>query len=64
MSTPMKTCLYCQTENEAGSTCCTHCGMTLPNKNPKDKQKKIKFFIKAFWAIVIFCLVMIYYLPR
>jgi uncharacterized paraquat-inducible protein A len=64
MTTQLKKCLYCQTENDAENSRCSHCGMTLPNKHPQDKQKKIKFFIKAFWAIVIFCLVMIYYLPR
>ncbi len=64
MNTPLKKCLYCQTENDVTRDSCSHCGMALPNKHPQDKQKKLNFFIKAFWAIVLFCVVMMYYLPR
>ncbi|MCW8866569.1 MAG: DnrP protein [Colwellia sp.] len=64
MTSSPKKCLYCQTENEGATENCEHCGMPLPSKHPQDKQKKISFFIKAFWAIVIFCIVMMYYLPR
>jgi len=59
-----KKCLYCQTDNEATNKNCSHCGMELPNKHPQDKQKKLSLFIKAFWGITIFCVVMMYYLPR
>lgn len=64
MSKPSKKCLYCQGENEATNEICQHCGMDLPDKHPHDKRSKISFFIKAFWAIVIFCVFMIFYLPR
>lgn len=59
-----KACLYCQTENNSDDEICNHCGMTLPKKPPQDKQTKISFFVKAFWLIVLFCIVMMAYLPR
>lgn len=59
-----KKCLYCQGNNKASDTHCQHCGMALPDKHPHSKDSKIKFFVKVFWVIVIFCVVMIFYLPR
>ena len=59
-----KKCLFCQTENNRENESCTHCGMALPTKHPHDKQSKISFFVKAFWGIVLFCVVMMIYLPR
>lgn len=62
MNTEKKYCLYCQTSNEPEQQHCVNCGMPLSNKNIK--QGKINFFIKIFWAIVLFCAFMILYLPR
>jgi len=61
-----KTCLYCQTENSgnSGDELCHHCGMALPEKHPNDRSIKVKFFVKAFWIIALFCLIMVLYLPR
>ncbi|MBL4764157.1 MAG: DnrP protein [Colwellia sp.] len=64
MNKNSKQCLYCQVENDIDNEHCSHCGMALPTKHPNDKQTKINFFIKAFWAIVLFCVIMIFYLPR
>ena len=64
MSEQGKKCLYCQCDNNETDVTCKHCGMALPIKHPNDKRSKINFFVKAFWAIVIFCVVMIFYLPR
>ena len=67
MNEQSKKCLYCQGENkqnDVNNDSCQHCGMALPKNHPQDKRRKISFFIKAFWIIVIFCIVMIYYLPR
>lgn len=64
MSQTNKKCLYCQGDNSAENENCQHCGMLLPEKHPQDKRSKINFFIKAFWGIVIFCAVMMFYLPR
>lgn len=64
MSNQIKKCLYCQGDNNEVDAQCRHCGMALPQKHPNDRSTKVKFFVKAFWAIVIFCVVMIFYLPR
>lgn len=62
MNAENKICLYCQTPNDEQQDNCQNCGMPLSNKTVK--QNKISFFIKAFWAIVLFCAFMIYFLPR
>lgn len=64
MNEQSKKCLFCQGNNNENDSHCQHCGMALPVKHPHDKRSKISFFIKAFWGIVIFCVVMIIYLPR
>ena len=79
MKKEIKTCLFCQTENEyqfdveenkdqqdkgIADYQCRHCGMALPDKHPNDRKPKIAFFVKAFWLIVLFCLCMVIYLPR
>ena len=69
MSDSSRKCLYCQGENsvtagDVNNVNCKHCGMELPKKHPQDKKSKIRFFIKMFLVIVIFCVVMMYYLPR
>lgn len=66
MSQIKKTCLYCQTENISNGDIqqCKHCGMDLPEKHPNDRSLKVKFFVKAFWLIALFCLIMVFYLPR
>lgn len=64
MSQQTKKCLYCEVENDSNNENCSHCGMALPIKHPKDKQKNIKFFVKAFWGIALFCLIMVFFLPR
>ena len=64
MNKEAKKCLYCQGDNDKNANDCRHCGMTLPQKHPHDKRSKINFFIKAFWVIVVFCVVMMIYLPR
>jgi hypothetical protein len=64
MSQNSKKCLYCEVENDINNENCSHCGMALPMKHPHDKKSKISFFIKAFWGIVLFCIIMVFYLPR
>lgn len=64
MSQNTKKCLFCQVENDDQNENCSHCGMALPAKHPHDKKTKISFFVKAFWGIVIFCVLMMIYLPR
>jgi len=62
MNSEKKHCLYCQTPNDNEQTNCANCGMPLSNKTVK--QGKISFFVKAFWVIVLFCAIMMFYLPR
>jgi len=69
MGEQSRKCLFCQgdndqSENSVNIETCRHCGMALPKKHPQNKQSKISFFIKAFWIIVIFCVLMMFYLPR
>ena len=63
MSSERIKCLFCQTENLTESESCSNCGMALAKNHPEGKARR-GFFIKAFLAIVIFCLMMMYYLPR
>mgnify|MGYP007014080091 CR=1 FL=1 len=72
MSNKMITCLFCQSINrcevqhdetkEVGN--CANCGMPLSKETPDSKSARKKRFLPFFWFVVIFCLVMIFYLPR
>ena len=68
MNRDTKICLYCQTplpgDLAKDQDDCTHCGMPLGDKHPHSRKSKLSFFVKAFWGIVLFCVVMMIYLPR
>ncbi|WP_206485826.1 DnrP protein [Thalassotalea sp. G2M2-11] len=69
MSKEVITCLYCQSPNEIDNEQndignCENCGMPLTQHAPEGRLSRLKRFLPFFWAIVIFCLVMIFYLPR
>lgn len=67
MSQKTKICLFCQTENivtDNDNNQCQQCGMELPEKHPNDRNIKVRFFVKAFWLIALFCIVMVFFLPR
>ncbi|WOH36123.1 DnrP protein [Thalassotalea fonticola] len=64
MSDQKTPCLYCQTLNEAGQSDCKNCGMPIAEYHPQSRKRGLKLFHKAFWLIVIFCVFMIFYLPR
>jgi predicted nucleic acid-binding Zn ribbon protein len=57
-------CLFCQTKNDADVESCKNCGMALAKDHPESENTRQRFFVKAFWGIVIFCIVMMIYLPR
>ncbi|GLX76934.1 hypothetical protein tinsulaeT_02740 [Thalassotalea insulae] len=57
-------CLYCQTPNDSQNTHCQNCGMAMPKKHPESAKVKQKLFKYFFWAIALFCLIMMFYLPR
>ena len=53
-------CKHCGGSVEAGDANCSHCGIPLPPNLGKSPQKK---FILFFIALIIFCFVMIIWLP-
>ncbi|MGB1198336.1 MAG: DnrP protein [Thalassotalea sp.] len=57
-------CLYCQSNNKLEDINCQHCGMPLATKHPESANTKQKAFKPIFIGIVIFCIVMMFYLPR
>ncbi len=57
-------CLYCQTMNQDDSEACSNCGMPIAEFHPEDRKRGVKFFGKVFWLIAIFCIIMVFYLPR
>jgi len=67
-------CLYCDTENTLAQgdgvkkihkeKACCNCGMTLPQCHPHSGTYRRRIFKYAFWPIVIFCIIMMIYLPR
>ncbi|MGB1262579.1 MAG: DnrP protein [Cognaticolwellia sp.] len=63
MSEKQVPCLFCQVKNDSSLSHCSHCGMALAKNHPAGKARRV-FFSKAFWAIVIFCILMMFYLPR
>jgi len=54
------TCKHCGSSVEAGDENCSHCGIPLPPDYGKSPQKK---FVLFFIGLVIFCLVMLLWLP-
>jgi hypothetical protein len=72
MPNRMVTCLYCQSinnvENKQGNednyNHCKNCGMPLSKETPNSVGARKKRFLPFFWFVVIFCIVMVFYLPR
>lgn len=54
-------CKHCGGDTEASDKACSHCGIPLPPDHGKNSQRK---FILFFIALVIFCAVMVIWLPR
>ncbi len=57
-------CLYCGSDNEETQSDCQNCGMALPERHPHSGSFRRKVFAKAFIGITLFCLIMMYFLPR
>lgn len=53
-------CKHCGGAIEAGDKTCTHCGIPLPPNLGKSSQRK---FVLFFIALIIFCFIMIIWLP-
>jgi predicted amidophosphoribosyltransferase len=60
-SRPNLNCEHCGGEVTAGDKNCSHCGIPLPPDFGKNPRKK---FVLFFIALIVFCVVMIIWLPR
>lgn len=56
----MAECSHCGREVKAEDTVCESCGIPLP---PHHADKRQRTFIPWFIALVIFCFVMMFWLP-
>ena len=64
MSADTITCLFCQTKNDADVDTCKKCGMALSKDTPDSTGVRRVRFKKWYWIVFIFCIFMIFYLPR
>lgn len=64
MSSEKVKCLYCQSDNAAIESHCSHCGMPLAKNHPESTNTKIKMFKPFYIVIVVFAIIMMFYLPR
>lgn len=62
-------CLICQSQNDVEENeevlgNCKNCGMALSNQTPNSVGARKKRFLPFFWFVVVFCIVMVFFLPR
>jgi uncharacterized paraquat-inducible protein A len=57
-------CHFCQTLNPVERELCMRCGMALPEPRSTRLRRTRRLFLLLFAGIVLFCAVMIWYLPR
>ncbi len=60
----MAQCLYCQQDNPPQEQNCQRCGMALPRQQEQKAAQKLQRFKWFVLLLTIFCLVMIFWLPR
>ena len=60
----MPKCLYCQDENPPQEAECQNCGMPLPALADTAGARRQRSFLLFCIALMIFCAVMILWLPR
>ena len=60
----MPICLYCQHDNPADQSSCDNCGMSLPEHTERNKAQRLLRFKLFVIGLVIFCAIMIVWLPR
>lgn len=56
----MAECSHCGSDVNAEDTRCASCGIPLP---PNHAEQRHRTFIRWFIALVIFCFVMMFWLP-
>ncbi|WP_211829533.1 hypothetical protein [Kistimonas asteriae] len=59
-----KQCLYCRAMSRQSETHCTQCGMPLPDSLHTGQTRRQQYFWLSFTAISLFCLIMVFWLPR
>lgn len=59
-----RACHYCTALNTVSQTVCSRCGMPLPAIRFDHRRRLLRRFTWAFVAVVLFCAVMVWYLPR
>lgn len=57
---PTLSCNHCSGQVAEGEKKCPHCGIPLPPDFGQESQKRFKVF---FVLLIVFCAVMIYWLP-
>ncbi|MCP5325156.1 MAG: DnrP protein [Oceanospirillaceae bacterium] len=57
-------CFYCHHKNDQHLDLCPHCGMPRLLRRPWQGRGKQVLFQYWFWLVVVFCLVMVVWLPR
>lgn len=60
----MAHCLYCQQDNPVDEGNCQHCGMPLPRQQEHNAARRLQRFKWFVIALSLFCLFMIFWLPR
>lgn len=50
--------------DSGNDNCCTNCGMALPQCHPHSSENRTRVFKIAYVLIAVFCVVMVFYLPR
>ncbi len=60
----MATCLYCQHDNSTEQSVCENCGMNLPQNTERNQERRLLRFKWFVFGLVIFCAIMIVWLPR
>ena len=59
-----KQCLYCRSTTRHSATSCSQCGMPLPDSLNTGQTRRQQHFWLSFTAISLFCLIMVFWLPR
>ncbi|WP_071870285.1 hypothetical protein [Atopomonas hussainii] len=60
----MKRCLYCNHSQADSAAECERCGMALPESEASSVHRKQRWFVLFWLALVVFCFVMFFALPR
>lgn len=60
----MRQCLYCQQHSTEEHADCPQCGMPLPVSQEQAKQQRLRRFAWFCALLTLFCVSMMFWLPR